>query len=111
MQELLARICRKRKRATLKNAQVLFFFIIISLLNCGSLVDCKVGPWRAGSECSATCGGGSKTIKREVLKEAEHGGEKCPDLEITMVCNTDECPGNALHFDLFKNQSMDVEFN
>ena len=53
-------------------------------------------------ECSATCGGGSKTIKREVLKEAEHGGEKCPALEITMVCNTDECPGDPLPFDLFK---------
>ena len=51
------------------------------------------------------------TIKREVIQEAEHGGEKCPDLEITIVCNTDECPGNAHHFDLFKNQSMDVEFN
>ena len=67
-----------------------------------SSVDCKVGPWRVGSECSATCGGGSMTIKREVVQEAEHGGEKCPDLEITMVCNTDECPGDPLPFDLFQ---------
>ena len=89
--------------ATLKNARVLspscfFIFIIISLLNCGCLVDCKVGPWRAVGECSATCGGGSRTIKREVVQEAENGGEKCPALEETMVCNTDECPGNPLPF-------------
>ena len=44
-------------------------------------------------ECSVTCGGGSRTIKSEVIQEAENGGEKCPILEITMVCNTDECPG------------------
>ena len=80
-----------------------FIMILTSLLNCGSLVDCKVGPWRAGSECSATCGGGSKTMKREVVQEPEHGGETCPALEETMVCNTDECPGNPLPFHFFKS--------
>ena len=77
--------------------------IIISLLNCGSSVDCKVGPWRAVGECSATCDGGSKTIKREIVREAEHGGKACPALEETMVCNTDECPGNPLPFHFFKS--------
>ena len=47
----------------------------------GSSVDCKVGPWRAVGECSATCGGGSRTIKSEIVQEPENGGEKCPALE------------------------------
>ena len=81
---------------------LLFDFLHHIFSKSGSLVDCEVGPWRAVGECSVTCGGGSKTIKREVVKEAEHGGEKCPALEETMVCNTDECPGNPLPFHLFK---------
>ena len=66
--------------------------IIISLLNCGSSVDCKVGPWRAVGECSASCDGGSKTIKREIVQEAEHGGEKCPDLEIIIPSEMEVAP-------------------
>ena len=113
MQEPLARVWRKRMCATPKNAQVLspscfFHFHHHIFTNCESLVDCEVGQWRAVGECSATCGGGSRTIKREIVQEAEHGGEKCPPLEETMVCNIDECPGNPLPFDLFKNQSMNV---
>ena len=49
-------------------------------------------------ECSATCGGGRRTIKREIVQEPENGGERCPILEETMVCKTDECPGNPLPF-------------
>ena len=65
----------------------------ISLLNCGSSVDCKVGDWSAWGDCNVTCGRGTKTKTREVVQQPKHRGETCPDLEITMVCNTEECPG------------------
>jgi len=53
--------------------------------------DCKVGDWTAWGKCSRSCDGGIKTRLREVLQEAKHGGVKCPDLEISVVCNTDKC--------------------
>ena len=43
-----------------------------------------------------TCGGGTKTISREVVQEPEHGGALCPALEETMVCNTEECTGKTV---------------
>ena len=43
-----------------------------------------------------TCGGGTKTISREVVQEPEHGGALCPALEETMVCNTEECTGTTV---------------
>ena len=73
-----------------------FIFISISLLNWGSSVDCKVGDWKPWGDCSATCDGGIKTREREVVQEAEDGGETCPALEETMVCNTKQCPGSFL---------------
>ena len=60
---------------------------------CGSSVDCKVGDWKPWGECSVTCDNGTKTRKREVVKEPENGGASCPDLEETEVCNTDQCKG------------------
>ena len=95
-EELPVQILRKRMRATLKNAQVptlLFAIIIISLLNCGSSVDCKVGDWSAWGDCSVTCAGGSKTRARDVIEDAKNGGAACSDLEETEMCNTEECPG------------------
>merc|ERR1719430_591424 len=56
-----------------------------------STVDCKVGDWKPWGDCSATCGGGTKTRAREVVEEPENGGAVCPDLEETESCNTDQC--------------------
>merc|ERR550532_704707 len=55
-------------------------------------VNCKVGDWTAWGKCSETCDGGTKTRAREVIVEPEYGGKRCPALEETMVCNTDQCP-------------------
>ena len=59
-------------------------------------VDCKVGDWKRWGECSATCGGGTKTSERDVIAEPENGGASCPALEETMACNTEGCPGSFL---------------
>jgi len=48
-------------------------------------VDCQVSEW---SECSAECGGGSRT--RTILVEPQNGGAPCPPL--VEECNTDPCP-------------------
>ena len=87
---------------------LLFDFIISSLL---FSVDCKVDDWSAWGDCDVTCGRGTKTRSREVLQEAEHGGEKCPDLEITMVCNAEECPGPifTLLFDFHHYMLLNVD--
>jgi len=55
-------------------------------------VDCGVEDWSTWSDCSATCGGGTKTRGRGVVQEAENGGAVCPALEDEKSCNTDQCP-------------------
>merc|ERR1719318_2037260 len=55
-------------------------------------VDCKVEDWSSWSDCSATCGDGTKTRGRGVVQEAENGGAACPALEEEEPCNTDQCP-------------------
>jgi len=54
--------------------------------------DCKVEDWSIWSKCSATCGDGTKTRGRAVIREAENGGAPCPALEEEEPCNTDQCP-------------------
>ncbi|CEM22062.1 unnamed protein product, partial [Vitrella brassicaformis CCMP3155] len=54
-------------------------------------VDCKVGGWGNFSECSKSCGGGSRTRNRTVEVEPSDDGEQCPDLEETEECNTQPC--------------------
>ena len=98
-EELLVRLWRKRRPATLGDAQVLsssHLFIINIFTNLEYLVDCKVGDWKPWGECSATCGGGTKTREREVVQQPNHGGVTCPNLEETMACNTQGCPGALL---------------
>merc|ERR1740129_326258 len=55
------------------------------------LVDCQVSEWRS-QECSASCGGGTRTLVRSVLVQPQHGGTECPPLEATESCNEDACP-------------------
>ena len=53
--------------------------------------DCIVGEWSQWSQCSKGCGGGKRTASREVLYPAKFGGNSCPVLEMTQVCNTQPC--------------------
>ena len=79
----------------LMSAQVLsssgFFILIVSSLL--SPVDCKVDDWSAWGDCNVTCGRGTRTKTREVIREGNHAGASCPALEKTEECNTEECPG------------------
>jgi len=54
--------------------------------------DCKVEDWSSWSDCSVTCGGGTKTRGRGVVQVAENRGDGCPALEEEGSCNTDQCP-------------------
>merc|ERR1719230_909880 len=54
-------------------------------------VDCEVEDWSLWSECSATCGGGTRTRERKVVKEPENGGAACQDREEEGSCKTEPC--------------------
>lgn len=55
-------------------------------------VDCIVGPFEEWSQCSASCGDGTQTRTRPVLQEPANGGEACPALTETRLCNLGDCP-------------------
>ena len=59
------------------------------------LVDGVWGMWSPISECSRTCGGGTKTRHRACdSPAASNGGVPCPgDVEEAHPCNTVPCPG------------------
>jgi len=52
--------------------------------------DCQVTDWDAGI-CSATCGGGKKTLTRKVLLTPK-GGAACPPLSMHLDCGETACP-------------------
>jgi hypothetical protein len=61
------------------------------------IVDCRWGNYATWSECTKTCGGGTRFTTRKIEKEAEHGGLPCVGGEIrTVACNKDSCPGKKL---------------
>ena len=55
-------------------------------------MDCEVSYFGNWSECSVTCGGGTRTKERTATAPVEHGGELCPDLTESESCNLDPCP-------------------
>ena len=71
------------------------FLIPVNKFLAGS-VDCEVEDWSSWSECSATCGGGTRTRERKVVQEPENGGAACPfqDQEEEESCKTEPCEGN-----------------
>lgn len=64
--------------------------------------DCIVTPWDPWTLCTATCGGGTQTTQRTVVRVrdasgrarygAAHGGKACPYLARAQVCNGQACP-------------------
>ena len=56
-------------------------------------IDCLVSDWGAWSPCSKTCGGGTQTRERTILRLPANGGTKCPSLiDTPRECNTAACP-------------------
>ena len=59
-------------------------------------INC-VGSYGEFNECSATCGGGTRTKTYEITTPAQHGGAPCPTSpQITEPCNTQPCPINCV---------------
>jgi len=54
-------------------------------------MDCEVGEWEP-EECSATCGGGTQILRRQVITAPSGGGMVCPPLSMKQSCNEDPCP-------------------
>merc|ERR1711871_1519563 len=54
-------------------------------------VDCEMGAWGGYSRCSKSCGGGTKTKKRSIIKQSRHGGTKCGKTTRTVKCNMKSC--------------------
>lgn len=55
-------------------------------------VDCQYSFWAPWSECSAECGGGTRTRIREVSSFAEFGGRPCTGSQSEdKECNKQEC--------------------
>jgi hypothetical protein len=53
---------------------------------------CTVGKWASWSKCSKTCGVGSHSRTRKIVKEAKHSGDKCPSLTEINSCKLNSCP-------------------
>jgi len=54
-------------------------------------IDCKVGEWFDSTECSKTCGEGSKIQRRKKIQSNQYGGRKCPELVRQVPCCEEGC--------------------
>lgn len=55
-------------------------------------VHCDTSEWSPWSACTQTCGGGTQTRSRSVVKRGEHGGYVCPLLHASQDCSVAPCP-------------------
>ena len=67
----------------LKSLLIIFFIV--------NIVDCIVSEWEVWTECSKTCGNGTKARARQVLTPAANDGRKCSSLTESSVCNEISC--------------------
>ena len=67
--------------------------MILFIIN---LVDCVVSEWEVWTECSKSCGKGTKTRDRQVLIPAANDGRECSSLTESSVCNEISCSSKYL---------------
>ena len=57
-------------------------------------VNCVLNQWTKWSECTTTCGTGSKTRYRSIVLKASYGGKNCSGVtEMTISCRERPCAG------------------
>jgi hypothetical protein len=83
-------VTRHAAHAGSEPCPVLFEKLPCNRLSCA--VDCLVSQWEEWADCTASCGGGSKTRLRSVERPQAHEGQPCPTLIQTAACNTNACP-------------------
>ena len=60
-------------------------------------IDCKLGEWKEWSECTVSCGTGTRKARRYVEQEAMYGGKKCTEALVKYEqCNTDPCKATCV---------------
>eukprot|EP00042_Codosiga_hollandica_P042165 m.383963 g.383963 ORF g.383963 m.383963 type:complete len:692 (+) comp56261_c0_seq1:101-2176(+) len=60
------------------------------------IVDCVVSQWGTYGSCSATCGVSARTRSRTITVAPLNGGNACPSLQQTVVCNGNACPVDCI---------------
>ena len=58
--------------------------------------DCEMSDWSAWGDCTKSCGGGTQTRTRTVLKQPVGKGKACGELTDTQNCNTNACSKNCV---------------
>ena len=58
-----------------------------------------MNTWENWSNCSTTCGPGTKTRSRDIAINAAYGGANCTGpTDDETDCNLRECPGKSSYF-------------
>ena len=69
----------------------------------GIVVNCRWGSYQTWSECTKSCGGGTRESIRVIEQEAKNGGVPCVgSAKRTVACNKESCPGKNNGLFLFK---------
>jgi hypothetical protein len=60
-------------------------------------VDCDMGDWKVWEGCSATCGAGTETRRRDIATHPSAHGIACPAEEESRTCVGNACVVNCLY--------------
>ena len=73
------------------------YALLISFIT-NDAADCKWSAYSTWSDCSVTCGDGTKFATRKIVQNAVNGGNEClGDSKKVTPCNLGPCPGTEVH--------------